>query len=148
MEYISDNKGINNFNSKSSNLEAFNEMDLPLDWENAFENDEDASKIQCETASDGLIYSLKNLGRVDIEYIAKIANLRLSEVIERLKGSIFLDPSKWDGCFYKGFVTADEYLSGNLFNKIRAAEEASKKFNGYFDDNINALKNLSSCVSI
>lgn len=142
MEYIIDNKNIRNFNSKPNNFEAYTEMDLPLDWENAFENDEDASQIQCETASDGLIYSLKNLGRVDIEYIAKIANLGLSEVIERLKGAIYQDPNKWNGCFYKGFVTADEYLSGNLFYKLREANAASKKYNGYFDDNIDALKNV------
>ncbi len=142
MEYINDNKNIRNFNSKPNNFEAYTEMDLPIDWENAFENDEDASQIQCETASDGLIYSLKNLGRVDIEYIAKIANLGFSEVIERLKGAIYQDPNKWNGCFYKGFVTADEYLSGNLFYKLREANAASKKYNGYFDDNIDALKNV------
>ena len=81
-------------------------MDLPLDWENVFEHDVDVSSIHVETASDGLVLSLANLGRVDIEYISKITDIPIKDVIKKLKGSIYQDPDDWYECFYKGWKTA------------------------------------------
>ena len=45
-------------------------MDLPLDWENAFDTDPRTADVHAESISDGLILSLSNLGKVDIEYIS------------------------------------------------------------------------------
>lgn len=49
-------------------------MDLPLDWENAFNQDVRTQGIHADSISDGLIFSLSNLGRVDIEYISSITD--------------------------------------------------------------------------
>ena len=114
--------------------------DLPLDWTNMYDTDEKVNGIHADTISDGLIYSLRNLGKVDIEYIAKITDSDLKTVIEKLKGSIYQDPECWEECFYKGFKTSDEYLSGNLLEKLNKAEYANKKYNGHFDINVEALK--------
>ena len=47
-------------------------MELPLDWDNAFNMDSRTQGVHVESASDALIMSLTNLGRVDIEYMSSI----------------------------------------------------------------------------
>lgn len=117
-------------------------MELPLDWSNVYDLDEKTSEIHAESAGDGLIYSLKNLGRVDIEYISKITGIEIKDVIKKLKNSIYQDPDCLTNNFYEGYKIADEYLSGNLFNKLKKAEEANKKYHGHFQNNIDALKKI------
>ena len=51
--------------------------------------------------SDALIFSLADLGRVDIEYMADISGETPDSVISALRGSIFQDPLKWDGDPYE-----------------------------------------------
>ena len=117
-------------------------MDLPLDWENAFATDSRAAGVHTESISDALIISLTNLGKVDIEYISQITGETCKTVIETLKGSIYQNPETWDKCFYKGWETADEYLTGNLKRKWKAAKKATKDFNGYFDANVEAIEKV------
>ena len=117
-------------------------MDLPLDWENVFAADTRASGIRADSVSDGLLYSLNNLGRVDIEYIAQITGEDCKAVISALKGSIFQNPDTWNECFYKGWETADEYLSGRVVEKWEKARKANIKYNGYFEDNVKALDKI------
>lgn len=121
-------------------VEAITSMDLPLDFENAFLGDARAEGVRCESAADGLILSLNTLGCVDIEYISSITGLELKTVISELRGSIYQNPETWDECFYKGFEVAEEYLSGNLIRKWRAAKAANKTYKGYFKQNIKALE--------
>lgn len=120
-------------------IESVTSMDLPLDWENVFDSDKRTEGVHAESISDGLILSLSNLGTVDIEYISSITGADYKTVICALKGSIYQNPDKWDECFYKGWETAEEYLSGNVIRKWNAAQEANKKYNGFFSDNIKAL---------
>ncbi len=115
-------------------------MDLPLDWENAFGGDPRAEGVHTESIPDGLILSLTTLGRVDIEYIAEITGASLKEVISALHGSIYQNPDTWGECFYRGWETAEEYLSGNLVRKWRTAKEANKAYKGYFRENVKALE--------
>lgn len=117
-------------------------MDLPLDWENAFNQDVRTQGIHADSISDGLIYSLSNLGRVDIEYISSITGEDYKTIIGALKGSIYQNPETWDECFYKGWETSEEYLSGNMMRKWKAAKDANKEYNGYFADNIRAIEKV------
>ena len=123
-------------------IEELTSMDLPLDYENIFENDQRAMDVNVENVSDGLIVSLNTLGKVDIEYISKISGKTCKQVITALKGSIYQNPIKWGECFYKGWETADEYLSGNLLKKWREAKSFNKKYNGYFEQNVRALESV------
>ncbi len=123
-------------------IEEITSMDLPTDFENLYAMDERATGIHTESINDGLVLSLSNLARVDIEYIAQITGKTLKEVIYALKGSIYQDPETWDECFYKGWQTADEYLSGNLIKKLRIARQANEKYHGYFNDNVNAITEI------
>lgn len=117
-------------------------MDLPLDFENIFNTDSRASGVHAQNIPDGLILSLSNLGYVDIEYISSITGESYKDVICALKGSIYQNPETWNECFYKGWETADEYLSGNLIYKWKAAKKADKKYLGYFRDNIIAIEKV------
>ena len=52
------------------------------------------------------------IGRVDIDFICALARVDKAEAFQSLKGAIYYDPEK--SCF----VTAEEYLSGNIMKKL------------------------------
>ena len=114
-------------------------MDLPLDYINSFDSDERASEHR-DTPADGLLMCLDALGVVDIEFISSVCGQDFKTVIESLKGSIYQNPLHWNECFYKGWETADEYLSGNLMHKYQVAKEANETYCGYFEDNVKAIE--------
>lgn len=117
-------------------------MDLPMDWENVFSTDDRAKGVHMDSPSDALIVSLNTLGKVDIEYISQVTGYSYKDVICALKGAIFQNPEKWEECFYKGWETSDEYLSGNVLRKLRIAKELNVRFKGYFNQNIKALSKV------
>lgn len=117
-------------------------MDLPLDWDNIFNSDVRTQSVHTDSIPDALVLSLTTLGRVDIEYISSITGAEYKTVIGTLKGSIYQNPETWQECFYKGWETAEEYLSGNLIHKWKVAKEANKEYNGYFADNIKAIERV------
>ncbi len=123
-------------------VEAVTCMDLPLTWENAFASDSRVSGIHAETPADGLWLSLENLGKVDMEYVSEVTGEPIRNVIAALRGSVYQNPETWDECFYKGWETADEYLSGNIVRKWNAAVEANRKYRGYFEANVKALERV------
>ena len=125
--------------AEDERISKITEMELPLDFENAFANDERAKNVEVSSSADALILSLTTLGRVDIEYMAKITNKPFTEVIDDLKGSIYQNPDTWEECFYKGWETAEEYLTGNLMRKWQSAFNANMKYKHYFDDNLKAI---------
>ena len=117
-------------------------MDLPLDWSNIFNSDVRTQGVHTESIPDALIMSLSTLGKVDIEYISSVTGADYKTVISTLKGSIYQNPLTWNECFYQGWETSEEYLSGNLMRKWKAANEANKEYNGYFADNIKAIEKV------
>ncbi len=128
--------------SDSDQIEQITSMELPLDWENIFNTDERTQGVHVDSIPDALIMSLTELGYVDIEYISSITGRDPKTVILVLKGSIYQDPLAWDECFYKGWQTSEEYLSGNLLYKLRIAKKANEVYNGYFSDNVAAIEAL------
>ncbi|MBQ4443385.1 MAG: DEAD/DEAH box helicase family protein [Clostridia bacterium] len=116
--------------------------DLPTDYVNPF-----AAEAPTETVDnleDALMHSLAELGKVDMEYVAAIAGRDLAETVRllRLTGSVYQNPKEWNEVFYKGWVTSDEYLSGNVLQKYETAKAANEKYQGYFDANVEALEKL------
>lgn len=90
---------------------------------------------------DALIMSLQKRGKVDIEYISSLSLLSLKDVIIGLGNKIYRDPTLGGSAFYLGYVTQEEYLSGNLMKKYHEAVEANKKeaTSGRYYANIRAL---------
>lgn len=117
-------------------------MDLPASFENMYALDENVAQEHTDSIGDALIHSLNRLARVDIEYISAITGLSYKDVILALKGAIYQNPLTWNECFYQGWETAEEYLSGSLIEKLRVASEANEKYKGYFADNVAALKRV------
>ena len=91
---------------------------------------------------DALILSLANKAKVDIHYISISCGLTKDEVIDSLKGIIFQNPETWNEDKYHGWETADEYLSGSMFNKLNEAFRANSKYNGLFKSNIEAIRKV------
>ena len=118
-------------------------IDLSMDWDAVFSNDSRAAGIHVDSISDGLVRCLSDLGKVDIEYISAITGEDMITVISALKGSIYQNPETWENCYYKGWETADEYLSGYVMRKWRAAKHASEVCHGNrFSDNVKTLERI------
>ena len=86
------------------------------------------------TPKDALTASLTMKGRVDLDYMAKIYGKPKDEIVQMLDGVIFNDPKE-------GYVTAAEYLSGNVREKLEHAEEMAKT-DASFKKNVEALKEV------
>lgn len=117
-------------------------MELPLDWNNAYFADARAQGVHFESSVDALVHCLATLGRVDIEYIASVTGDDCKTVICALKGAIYQNPDTWGECFYQGWETSEEYLSGNLMRKWESAQKANAEYNGYFSDNLRAIEQV------
>ena len=82
-----------------------------------------------DNANDALIVSLSEKARVDITFMQKLCNMDMDKMLKDLDGEIFNvpeygEPNHW--------VTADEYLSGNVREKLKIAEhfaETDERFN-------------------
>ena len=82
-----------------------------------------------DNANDALIVSLSEKARVDITFMQKLCNMDMDKMLKDLEGEIFNvpeygEPNHW--------VTADEYLSGNVREKLKIAEhfaEIDERFN-------------------
>ena len=86
-----------------------------------------------ETAAEALAVSLNELGRVDMEYMSRLCGKSETEIAAELSGVIFRVPGE------KRYATADEYLSGNVREKLREAEAAAKA-DPSFNVNVEALR--------
>ena len=75
-----------------------------------------------ETASEALALSIGEKARVDLSYMARLTCRSEEEIIKELQGVIYKVPS----CEPARYVTADEYLSGNVREKLKIAEIAAK----------------------
>lgn len=128
--------------AQKAHAEEVTSMDLPLDWDNFYMDDERSRGVHAESIQDGLVMSLTTLGKVDIEYISSITGEDYKTIITTLKGAIYQNPDTWGECFFKGWETADEYLSGNIRQKLRTATQANKDYYGYFQDNVDAISKI------
>lgn len=136
--------GVNIMNENTLSLST----DLTLEWDDIIETDSIAEYEHTDSISDALILSLSNFACVDIEYISAITGKDYATIINALRGSIFQNPETWDECEYKGWETAEEYLSGNLSHKLNVAKDANDEYLGIFQSNVDALeKNLPSALS-
>ena len=100
------------------------------------------SEIKVENAEDSLKVCLNDLGRVDIEYMSKLYNKSKDEVIEELGNKIFQDPILYNkDNIYIGYVTADEYLTGYVKDKLAIAREKAREL-PIFEKNVKALEEV------
>ena len=90
-----------------------------------------------ETASEALALSIGEKACVDLEYMSQLTGKTQKEIIQNLQGVIFRVPNSEPA----SYVTADEYLSGNVRNKLVVAETAAKS-DLELNVNVEALKKV------
>ena len=91
------------------------------------------SVTSVDTAAEALALSIGEKACVDMAYMSQLTGKSEDDLIEELNGVIFLDP------VYGNWQTADEYLSGNVRQKLREAEQAAQDSPGYLP-NVEALR--------
>ena len=90
-----------------------------------------------ETASEALALSIGEKARVDLPYMEQLTGKTQAELVQNLQGIIFKVPN----CEPVSYVAADEYLSGNVRNKLTIAELAAKN-DPELAVNVEALKKV------
>ena len=87
----------------------------------------------CETSNEAMILSLNEKAKIDLEYMSQLCGRSEETMIEDLKGIIYQDPKT------KEWQTKDEYLSGNIKEKLSMAQyyaESDEKW----QENVDALE--------
>ena len=84
---------------------------------------------------DALILSISEKARVDIEYMQKLTGKSKEQIVKELEGSIYKDPISEE------YVTADEYLSGNVREKLKIAQRFAEN-NPEYETNVKALEQV------
>ena len=79
----------------------------------------------CDTASEALAVSMGEKGHVDMEYMMQLTGISEDKIAEVLSGVIFYDPKQDPGSRTGKYLAADEYLSGNVREKLKEAEALS-----------------------
>lgn len=90
---------------------------------------------KAESPSDALLFSLANRNGVDLDYMAKLLGSTPEKVAASLQGKIFKNPMTG------AYETSDEYLSGNVREKLAYAEAEAKRDKSY-EGNVEALKKV------
>lgn len=99
---------------------------------------EEITKV--DTAMEALAVSLNIKGKVDINYMMNLHNSTFEDTINDLKGQIYLNPEKADHSDrFKGWESADEYLSGDVRRKLSIAQHYVNNEEAY-NENVAALK--------
>ena len=81
-----------------------------------------------ENSRDALIVSIQERAKVDIDYIQKLCGLDKDKMLEELEGEVFKVPDSDNSNHY---VTADEYLSGNVREKLKIAKQYAYEDSSY-----------------
>lgn len=110
-----------------------------------------------DKANDALILSISQKGRVDFDYMQSLTDKTREQLIDELRGEIFLNLDKFDpsdvtpfrsvinnGDFSRPYVTADEYLSGNIRDKIKIIDSFIKNIDYEISNNEGYLDKDSS----
>ena len=91
-----------------------------------------------DNANDALIVSLSEKARVDIVFMQQLCNKNMDEMLKELEGEIFNVPEYGES---NHWVTADEYLSGNVREKLKVAEKFAET-DDRFNVNVKYLKEV------
>jgi N12 class adenine-specific DNA methylase len=91
------------------------------------------TELQINNSTDALAVCLNQKGRIDLDFIAELIDKNVEDVKEDLIGQIFVDPVTGN------YLTADEYLSGNVREKLVTATEIAEE-NPDFAVNVSYLE--------
>lgn len=96
-----------------------------------------------DTASEALAVSMGEKADIDMEYMCQLSGKSEQEVFEELKGVIFLNPLYGQGNpDEQKYLMADEYLSGNVREKLEVARRSAKLYPDDYNINVEALERV------
>ena len=96
-----------------------------------------------DTASEALAVSLGEKATIDMDYMMELSGKSENEIFEDLKGVIFLNPLYEYGNSYEPkYLMADEYLSGNVREKLRIAKNSAELYPKDYKVNVEALQKV------
>ena len=96
-----------------------------------------------DTASEALAVSLGEKATIDMDYMMELSGKVENEIFEDLKGVIFLNPLYEYGNSYEPkYLTADEYLFGNVREKLRIAKKSAELYPEDYKVNVEALQKV------
>ena len=96
-----------------------------------------------DTASEALAVSMGEKAGIDMEYMCQLSGKSEQEVFEELKGVIFLNPLYGQGNpNEQKYLMADEYLSGNVREKLEVARRSAKLYPDDYNINVEALERV------
>ena len=97
-----------------------------------------------DTASEALAVSLAEKAHVDMDYMMELSNKTEEEICNDLRGVIFLNPlyEAGSGNGQRKYLPADEYLSGNVREKLRTARLHAEASPELFAPNVEALEKV------
>ena len=110
-----------------------------------------------DNSQDALILSISQKGRVDFEYMEKLTDKSRETLINELSGEIFLNLDNFNpsdttpfrealnnGDFSRPYVTADEYLSGNIRDKIEVVDAYIKNISYEIETNAEKIDKFNA----
>ena len=96
-----------------------------------------------DTASEALAVSLAEKAKVDMDYMAELTGKTEQEVYADLTGVIFLNPMHgYGGGSEEKYLTADEYLSGNVREKLEWAKRSAELYPEDYTAHVQALERV------
>ncbi len=96
-----------------------------------------------DTASEALAVSMGEKAFVDMEYMCSLTGKPEQEIYEELKGVIFLNPMYgYGGSDEQKYLMADEYLSGNVREKLAWAKKSAEVYPEDYKINVEALEKV------
>ena len=96
-----------------------------------------------DTASEALAVSLGEKATIDMDYMMGLSGKSENEIFEDLKGVIFLNPLYEYGNSYEPkYLMADEYLSGNVREKLKIAKNSAELYPEDYKVNVEALQKV------
>ena len=96
-----------------------------------------------DTASEALAVSIAEKARIDMAYMCKLTGKTEQELFAELQGVIFLNPlHEYGNMNTEKYLMADEYLSGNVRDKLRIAKNSAKLYPDDYNINVKALQKV------
>ena len=97
----------------------------------------------CDTVNEALAVSMGEKAQVDMEYMCELTGKTEEEIFADLKGVIFLNPLYEYGISnFQKYLMADEYLSGNVREKLTIARSSAKLYPEDYTVNVEALERV------
>lgn len=95
-----------------------------------------------DTATEALAISIAEKARVDMAFMQSLTGLSEEQIVKDLEGVVFRNPEKPDANGKAHYETADEYLSGNVREKLKTARRFAEMHPDIYSINVTALEKV------